>query len=180
MKFDLKLVGLTLLYYLINSVIIWMMISGNGNTSIVYMLIVFPLFWLIYAVILIVLSSIYKGLWFKKSNLIPTILMLFLCTPTILILVHNVNQPEINRSSSNYSVLREDGTVLKSEEWTYTESGDVAILKYWIKPKEAFDKQDDSFYLKDSVWCYFDKRGDTLKKEIYNEDKLMQTILLKE
>jgi hypothetical protein len=163
MKITRTLTVIAIVYLLINLLFYWHATTLNGGTSIVYIFI-FPFFWAITIILVIVLSIKNRKLWFQKKQLLSTLIALFFCTPVPLSLTVLVLRPPYYLAASGSN--QENGSTIRFEEWNYY-SGKQAITKYWK------DEQ------KDSVWVYFDKKGDTISTETYTEDKLISKKIYK-
>lgn len=148
---------IALIYTVINILSYKHAISLNGGGSMGYVLI-FPIFWIATALLIIALSIRNRKLWFRKEFLFSTSISLLLCTPFPLLLVGNFTGPDSYVESSGSNQI--NGNSLTFEQWSYY-NGKTSALKYWKNGQ------------KDSTWISFNKEGDTVLSETYKEDQLI-------
>ena len=142
----------------------------NGGRAMIY-IIVFPLFWIVTLMTVGILAYRNRKEWFSKEMKISTILFMILCTPLSIWGFSALIRPEIQLSGTGYNPR--NGITIKSETWNYN-SGQTAIRKFWKLDSENWTNSAENDYKKDSLWVYFDKNGDTLKVEKYNNDQLIE------
>jgi hypothetical protein len=170
MKINRKLLSIAVVYNVVNF-LFWLHISNMSNaTSMIYM-VIFPCFWIVTIVFVVMLSLKNKIIWFQREYNVSTIISLFFCTPILFLSFIAINSPESYRASS--SCGNKNGFTVKRESWNYSDGG-RQVVKYW-KANELGCCECDSLRLKkDSVWIYFDKKGDTIKVESYDYGKLIE------
>ncbi len=142
----------------------------NGGRAMIY-IIIFPLFWIVTLITVGILAYRNRKEWFNKEMKISTILFMILCTPLSIWGFSALTKPEIQLSGTGYN--QRNGITIKSETWNYN-SGETAIRKFWKLDSENWTNSTENDYKKDSLWVYFDKKGDTLKVEKYNNDQLIE------
>ncbi|WP_143185698.1 hypothetical protein [Psychroflexus salarius] len=147
----------------------------NGGRAMIY-IIIFPVFWIATLVTVGILAYRNRKKWFNKKMRISTIVFLILCTPLSIWGFSALTRPEIQLSGTGYNPT--NGITIKTETWIYN-SGQTAVRKFWKLDKVNSTNSEESEYKKDSIWVYFDKKGDTLKVEKYKNDKLIETTELK-
>ena len=125
---------------------------------------IFPAFWIITVITVLVLSIKNRKIWFRKQMLLSTLIAIFFCTPVAISLITIIARPQtyLAASGSNGS----DNTSF--EAWVYYYNQKPAVTKYWKD------------YRKDSTWVYLNKKGDTIKTERYRNDTLINTKEFKE
>ena len=115
----------------------------------------------------------YRKMLFRRVSLKWTLPVLLLCTPVPFLAIASVLLHQDTYRAESDDITR-DGYVLKHEEWVYN-SGKLAVNKYYRLVNDAVDTGDDSQLPRDSVWTYFNKDGDTVKVEKYDDGKLLST-----
>ncbi|GAB2973635.1 hypothetical protein GCM10027049_04680 [Mucilaginibacter puniceus] len=148
---------IALIYTVINVLFYMHATTLTGGASMGYVFI-FPMFWIITALGIIVLSIRKRKSWFSKDLLLSTLVSLLFCTPIPLLAVGIFTRPDSYPVSEGYRTV--NGNALKDESWDYY-NGQRAAKKYWKNEK------------KDSIWVYFNKNGDTILTETYKEDSLI-------
>lgn len=169
MKINRKLLLIAVVYNSINF-LFWLHISNMSNaTSMIYMFI-FPCFWIVTIVFAIIFSLKNNAICCQSEYKVSTMISLFFCTPVLFLSVIAINSSESYRASS--SCGNENGYTIKRESWNYR-GGGRQVVKYW-KADEMDCCECDSLRLKkDSIWVYFDKKGDTVKIESYKDGKFI-------
>lgn len=157
MKITRTLTIIAIAYLLTNLLFFWHASTLNGGASMGYIFI-FPFFWACTIILVIILSIKNRKQWFQRRQLFSTLIALFFCTPISISLIALVVRPASYLASSGSN--QNSGSTISFEEWNYY-NGKQAITKYWK------DGQ------KDSVWVYFDKKGDTMLTETYKGDSLI-------
>jgi energy-coupling factor transporter transmembrane protein EcfT len=155
MKINKTLSIIAIIYLTINLLFYLHASSLNGGSSMGYIFI-FPAFWIITLVTVIVLAIKYRNTWFKKKYLLSTLIALFFCTPVAISIITLIGRP------SSYLAVSGSNNGKSFEEWNYY-NGKPAIFKYWTNG------------VKDSIWVYLNKKGDTTKTEAYKNDILVRT-----
>jgi heme/copper-type cytochrome/quinol oxidase subunit 2 len=147
---------------------------GGSGLSLVFVLTILVL-WVIIMVILIVLVNSRRKIIFKRNLLKWTIPVMFFCTPIPFLVLFFIQNPPfaLYQGSTGYNPL--NGFITKEEEWNYP-GGKMAIRKYFKLNSEQYQDVNDSRYVKDSTWTYWDKNGDTIKIEWYKNGKLIKTV----
>lgn len=159
MKWNQTLLKIAIGYSVINILFYTHILNLNGGSSLIYVLI-YPLFWLLTIIIISALTYKKRKSWLSKQLKVSTIILLVFCTPLPLLICSSLIQSDIYRSSTSYN--SKNGKITKIETWDYT-NGKTAIKKFWKNEN-----------IKDSLWIYFDKNGDTLKTEIYKNNQLLK------
>ena len=142
----------------------------NNATSMIYLLI-FPIFWIISIIILVILALKNKSNWFNVNYKITTIISLFFCTPILFLGFRYINRPDSYRDSTGY--ISKNGYTIKYENWIYYDNGSRKIIKYWKAVEKDCNDCDSTHFKKDSTWIYFNKKKDTVKIEVYKNGKLI-------
>lgn len=166
MKLNYTLLWITIIFIFINILLAWDMSNCTGGTSLIYVLI-FPLFWGITLVIVGVLSYIKRKVWFQEQIKFSTIILIFLCTPFLPLVYSKITEPDIVRSGTSYFTQNREH--YRRENYVYYNIYKQARIEFWVR-----DNAQSSLYLKDSIWVYFDRNGDTLKKVHYNRGIVMK------
>ncbi|RMG78755.1 MAG: hypothetical protein D6707_09375, partial [Bacteroidetes bacterium] len=159
-------------FILVNILFFFFSSTMRGGTSLIYV-IIFPVFWGITLIAVSILAFKNRKTWFEKSISLSTIILLIFCTPLPLLVFAELIKPKISRSGTSY--WSEDGETLKTETWIY-KPGQIAAKKYWTLETENWTEKSEDEFKRDSIWVYFDKNGDTLKTEYYENDKLIKAI----
>ena len=131
----------------------------NGGRAMIY-IIFFPLFWIGTLIAVGILAYRNRKEWFSKEMKISTIIFLILCIPLSIWGFSDLTRPEIRLIGKGYNPR--NGITIKTETWNYN-SGQTAIRKFWKLETEKWTGYDESEYKKDSIWVYYDKKGDTFK-----------------
>ncbi|MBI0400567.1 hypothetical protein [Cyclobacterium marinum] len=172
MKWNQKLTWIATGYILVNILFAWHASTMTGGTSLIYA-VIFPVFWGLILIAVGILTFKNRKTWFEKSMSLSTIVLLLFCTPLPLLAFTELTKPEMTRSGTDY--WPKDGVTLKTETWIY-KPGQIAAKKYWTLETENWTEKSVDEFKRDSIWVYFDKNGDTLKTEHYENDKLIKTI----
>ena len=172
MKWNLKLTLIATGFVLINILFASHASTMTGGTSLIYA-IIFPIFWGLFIIAVGILTFKNRKTWFEKSKRLSTVVLLIFCTPLPLLVFTELTKPEMTRTGTDY--WPKDGKTLKIETWIY-KPGQIAVKKYWSLETEKWTEKEENDFKRDSTWVYFDKNGDTLKIEQYENDKLMKTI----
>jgi uncharacterized protein YecT (DUF1311 family) len=124
--------------------------------------IVAPVYALIFFIAIIILALIKRKIWFKQDMLASTLLMLLFCTPIPVLSAWYLTQPSTTLHSTETALS--GNRIYKTEEVV---NGDqVTEVRHWIKAN-------NTAYLKDSLWIWMNKNGDTLQIENYTGEKLL-------
>ncbi|TXD72141.1 hypothetical protein [Aequorivita antarctica] len=142
----------------------------NGGRAMIYIFI-FPLFWILTLITVGILAYKNRKEWFSNEMKVSTIILLILCTPLSIWGFSSLARPEMELSGTSYNPR--NGIIIKSETWNYN-SGQTSVTKFWKLDTENWTGYDDSEYKKDSIWVYYDKKGDTLRIEKYKNDQLVE------
>ncbi|MEH6764610.1 MAG: hypothetical protein V7655_08915 [Aequorivita antarctica] len=142
----------------------------NGGRAMIYIFI-FPLFWILTLITVGILAYKNRKEWFSNEMKVSTVILLILCTPLSIWGFSSLGRPEMELSGTSYNPR--NGITIKSETWNYN-SGQTAVTKFWKLDTENWTGYDDSEYKKDSIWVYYDKKGDTLRIEKYKNDQLVE------
>lgn len=174
MKRNVLLSWITFVYLLLNTWILYdYYYNSQGGVGIMHEIIILPIFWSFSVIIIGVIAVRKRKVWFSRQMVFSTILLLLLCTPLLSLVFFNIVDSDIKRSSSNYNTSK--GHTIKTETWVY-ESGRVAIIKFWKLEQENYLDAEASEFKKDSTWIYLSEEGDTTKKEVYFNDKLIEVV----
>jgi hypothetical protein len=175
MKLNKTLLIITICFLIINFLFFKHSETLNGGRAMIYIIII-PLFWIITLITVGILAYKKRKKWFGREMKFSTIALLILCSPLSIWGFSTITRPEIQLSSTGYNPI--NGITIKTETWDYN-SGQTAIRKFWKLDKENWTNSEENEYKRDSIWVYFDKKGDTLKVEKYKNDELIQTTELK-
>ena len=148
---------------------------GGSGLTMAFTVLWMPAIWLISIILGLIVALVYRKILFRRVSLGWTLPLLLLCTPVPFLAVASVLLHQDTYGAESDYITR-DGYVLKHEEWVYN-SGKQAVNKYYRLINEADDMGDDSKLPRDSVWTYFNKAGDTVKVESYDNGKLLSTSL---
>ncbi|MCC5916866.1 MAG: hypothetical protein JJU02_06005 [Cryomorphaceae bacterium] len=171
MKWNLKLTWIAIGYILINILFAWHASTMTGGTSLIYA-IIFPVLWGLTKIAVGIMTFKQRKVWFQKDMKISTLILLIFCTPISLLAYTELTKPEMTRSGTAY--WPKSGKTLKTETWIY-QPGQIAAIKYWTLDKENWTESEEKEFKRDSTWVYFDKHGDTLRTETYQNDLLIKT-----
>ncbi len=148
---------------------------GGSGMTMAFTVIWMPALWLISIIITLIVAITSQKVLFKRAILPRSLPVLLFCTPVpFLAVVSILLYKDSYNAETDY--MKRDGYTLKHEEWVYN-SGKLAANKYYRLIYEGQDTGDDSRLPKDSVWTYFNKSGDTIKLERYNNGRLLSTSL---
>jgi len=140
------------------------------------MLFWFPGIWIIAFVTATVLTIKNRKDWFAEKRW-WTVFSFILCTPIpIMVIVGSAlrtygteNGARSYMSMYNYK----GGQRIKMESWRY-DNGQTYVDKYFTADSlDELTRGEESF-LKDSVWVYYDKEGEVIKKEKYRDGQLIK------
>ena len=172
MKLNKKLLIIAICFLIINMFFFKNTETLNGGKAMIY-LFIFPLFWIATLITVGILSYKNRKEWFSKEMKISTIVFLILCTPLSIWGYSALTRSEIQLVGTGYNPR--NGVTIKTETWNYN-SGQTAVTKFWKLDTENWTSYDESEYKKDSIWVYYDKKGDTLRIEKYENDQLIEKI----
>jgi hypothetical protein len=116
---------IAVIYLLINLLFYLHASTLNGGESMGYIFI-FPCFWLITIVSVLILAIKNRKIWFRKNQLVSTIIALFFCTPISISAIVLLMRPASYLASSGSNEVNGDFT--KFENWEYY-NGKQAITK---------------------------------------------------
>ena len=171
MKLNKVLLCIAIGFLIINWLLFEHSTTLNGGGAMIYIFI-FPLFWILTVVIVGVLGYRNRKEWFAKEMKISTIVFMILCTPLSIWGFSGLLESEIQLVGTDYNPT--NGITIKTETWNFN-SGKTAVKKYWKLNTENWTDSTESDFKKDSIWVYFDKKGDTIKVEKYTNDLLIET-----
>ncbi|WP_373060431.1 hypothetical protein [Zunongwangia sp. H14] len=170
MKLNKTLTFIAIGFLIINLLFFRNLETLNGGRAMIYVFI-FPLFWIATLITVGFLAYRNRREWFSNKMKVSTIILLILCTPLSVWAVSSLARPEIHLGGTGYNPIK--GITIKSETWNYN-SGQIAVTKFW-----KLNTDDNSGYKKDSIWVYYDKKGDTVKIEKYKNDQLIESTGMK-
>lgn len=169
MRIIKPLLFIAIVYNIIN-LLFWEHISiMKDATSMIY-LFIYPSYWIITFIVVVILSLKNKSIWFEKKARISTIILIFFCTPIFFFLIRTINTSNSFCDSSGY--IPKKGYTIKYESWTY-KNGSRKVIKYWKSDEENCTECDSTHFKKDSTWVYFNDKKDTVKVEVYKNGKLI-------
>ena len=172
MKLNITATLIAIIYNVINF-LFWLHISTMPNaTSMVYIFI-YPCFWIITLITVVIVALRNKAAWFSKAYKVSTIIALFFCTPFPFLWSKAIMAPSTYCVSTGFST--KDGHTIKDEEWIY-KTGGLNVIKYWIADEPNCNDCDSSSFKPDGVWIYLGKKKDTLQIETYKNGKLVNDI----
>lgn len=171
MKWNKTLSLIAIIYLIINLLFLQNIKTLNGGKAMIY-LVIFPLFWIATLIFVVIISYKRRKEWFSYELRISTNILLVLCTPLSVWGLSYLTSPEIEICCTGYNPR--NGITIKSETWSYYNSGQTAITKFWRLETENYSDYDESAFKKDSIWVYYDKNGDTIKTEKYKNDTLIE------
>lgn len=127
--------------------------------------------WLVTIVITIIVLSINRKALFEPSIRKWTILVSLFCTPlpVIALFFLMARSPEIY--CNDIHTVFDHGKAYKTESWYRRSTGKIYQVKRYMSEVPGAE-----MYMKDSLWIYFDEKGDTLKMELYKNDSLLKTM----
>ena len=147
---------------------------GGSGLTLAFVL-ALPVIWGVTLITAVTLTVVGRKMIFKKGILRWTIPALVFSTPIpFLVLFFILNPPWALQMEESGYYPKGDYTI-KDEEWEYP-GGHMAVHKYFIINSNQTDNTPDEDLMKDSVWVYFNKSGDTSKTEWYANGKLIKTV----
>jgi hypothetical protein len=176
MKLNKTLFVLALIYNGINFGLMKILTSMNGGSSMIFLLI-YPLFWILSLVIVGVLTSKLRRLWFNKSYKLSTNVLLVFCSPLVFLVIVGLHIPRTYCDSTGYNSA--NGHTYKYESWVYFGSLKQQVIKYWVADQEGCNDCDSTYFKRDSTWIYLNPKQDTMKIDIYKDGKLIREKLFK-
>jgi len=169
MKINKTVLSIAIVYNVINFMF-WQYIKTTTGASSMIFIFIFPVFWIISILVVTILAFKNKATWFQKGYKASTIVGILVCTPILFWFVIAIQTSESYCNSTGYTP--QNGYTFKYESWIYR-NGSRQVVKYWKADGENCDTCDSSHFKRDSTWVYFNKKKDTVKVEIYKNDKLI-------
>lgn len=169
MKINLTALLLAIAYNVINY-LFWLHISSLPNATSMIYLFIYPSYWILSLIAVVVLAIKKRRVWFSNHYKISTVIALLFCTPLPFFLIKSFTSPSTYLSSSGF--FTEDACTVKYETWNYN-SGELNVIKYWKANKPNCNSCDTSYFKRDSTWIYLDKKKDTIQIDIYKDGHLI-------
>jgi hypothetical protein len=148
-----------------------MTLPGESGESWFIGLFCMPAIWIISAVLAIILSYKNRKLYFQKNFWLWTILLIVFCTPIPIGFIYAEFFDSDTYQAESDTIARNDHSLMH-EEWVYKSNNKMAVNKYY----RTQGNEDTLTYKRDSIWTYFNKSGDTIKIEKYDNGKLISII----
>jgi len=142
--------------FCIINVVFYISMSNAGSGALNYIIIIYPIFWVISGIVLL---SMIKLLKIKIYNIVRKVLVLF-STPLPFFIFFTINafyQPPSPKIKYN-----NHGQQRKMEEIYFYRNGQIERKEFY-KRNARFDWE------KDSVWIYYDRKGNVIKTEQYHK-----------
>jgi hypothetical protein len=146
---------------------------GGTGAAMAFAILWFPAIWLIALAAMITVMVIKRKVLFKRWTLLSTILLSLFCTPIPIIaffrMIHPT--PAVYRVEMGTNTIQ--GRVYITEEWNWSATHKRYVDKRFVADSGDEAKRRERSYKKDSLWVYFNEKGDTVKLEFYRADSLV-------
>jgi hypothetical protein len=142
-----------IVYYIINAAL-YISMSNAGSSALEYVIVFFPIFWIIASILLFILIKLLK---IRLHNIGRKILVI--CSTPLLCILFVIINAIYQPPPPEYKYHDSDKKRQKEVIYFY-KSGKVERKEFY-KRKDRFDWE------KDSIWIYYDRRGQIIRTEQY-------------
>lgn len=185
MKIEIRLLALAVIPNLTAFLLYKQAASQPGGTGalMVYLLFMLPAIWLITLIIGFIVYRKRRSIWFNKSHLFTTIILIFFATPIPFLYflkggfsdkpyipIPIVRNPPFKVETNTDTIGKYQH---KFERFIYSAFHD-SLKSYWIADTAELRRLGESAYKKDSIWTYYDTSGKVVKVEYYKNGKLIK------
>ena len=146
---------------------------GGSGIAMVFTIIWLPIIWLATIVVAGIVLVAGRKTVFKSPTLKWTLAASFFCTPVPAILVFMLMNKKREFYNGGIRSSFANGKIYRTEEWYMTSTSKLFVIKRFVASAEEELYLKEKAYKKDSLWIYFDDKGDTISVEQYAKDSLI-------
>jgi hypothetical protein len=154
-------------------------LPSESGMDLMFILFAMPVVWLTSSIVTCIILSSKREALSKKPILYWSILTFIFATPIPAFAIYHLTNPMPETRCDGELINYYNQRVYKLETWEITATHEKFADKYFVADSIQEEKYGDKAYKRDSIWVYYDNKGDTIKLEYYKDDSLILTKLIK-